>query len=281
MKRYTPFLLLLILSFPVKAQLINITAHKQGTMYLSAGYSRGWFSKSDIYLKGRYPDAPGIPSDARGKEYDFILMRASAEDSHDVQPVGEWDASFPQSCFKLGYIFHGENINGIELGFDHVIYTMNPGQTLRVQGVLYDSLNQQTDSVDRAMVVGDNFVHFGYNKGVNYLMLSFVRGMPLLRTRTEMHTINCLVKPGAGVVIPRADVSVYGMRKNNDYHVAGYVAGLEVAFRYIYAEQVFIETAAKGCYANFSKVVEEVVFSAHHYFTSFEWLVSIVYHFLL
>jgi len=277
------FILLILCAFSVtaEAQLAPITAKSKGTFYLLWGYNRDWFSKSDIHFKGTYPDTPQMPAEARGQKYDFTLLGADAEDRPQFNRIVDWDISIPQFYYRLGYIFHGENINGIEIGFDHVKYVMKSDQVLRVQGQLYDSTSQGVVNVDKEMLVTDKFVHFEHTNGANYLMLSFVRGMPLLRTRSEMHTILCLVKPGAGIVIPRSDVSINGVRKDNEFHIAGYVAGLEVSFRYIFAEHVFLETSGKGCYANYSNVLTTKGNSANHYFTSFEWLFSLGYQFHL
>lgn len=263
------------------AQLASVTAKKKGTFYLQWGYNRDWFSKSDIHFHGTYPNTAQSPIEARGQEYDFTLYAADAQDRAQLNRIVDWDVTIPQFYYRLGYIFHGEEINGIEIGFDHVKYVMKSNQTLRVQGQLYDSLSQSIVTVDKEMVVGDRFVHFEHTNGANYLMLSFVRGMYLLRTKSEMSTILCLVKPGAGIVIPRSDVTINGVRKDNQYHVAGYVAGLEVSFRYILGSHIYVETAGKGCYANYTNVLTTDGNSAHHYFTSFEWLFSLGYQFHL
>jgi hypothetical protein len=281
MKRKALLIILCISSLAAEAQLINITASKKGTFYLLWGYNRDWYSKSDIHLYGSYPDSPQSPPEARGRKYDFTLLGADAEDRPQFDQIADWDVTIPQFYYRFGYIFHGENINGIEIGFDHLKYVMKADQTLRVQGQLYDSATQSIITVDKEMLVTNQFVHFEHTNGANYLMISFVRGMPLLRTRSEMHTILCLVKPGAGIVIPRSDVTINGVRKDNEFHIAGYVAGLEVSFRYIFAEHVFLETAAKGCYANYSNVLTTPGNGANHYFTSFEWLFSIGYQFHL
>lgn len=280
----TKFILLLLLSTLAAdsmAQLIPITAKNKGTFYFMWGYNRDWFSKSDIHFKGTYPDSPLTPVEARGKQYDFTLVGAKAVDRPQFNHIADWNVTIPQFYYRFGYIFPGENFSGIEVGFDHVKYVMVSDQTLRVQGTVYDSTIESVANVDRDMLVGDEFVHFEHTNGANYLMLSFVRGMPLLRTRSEMHTVMCYVKPGAGIVIPRSDVTINRVRKNNEFHVAGYVAGLEVSFRYVLAGHVYLETAAKGCYANYTNVLTTDGNSANHYFTSFEWLFSLGYQFHL
>lgn len=278
------FLLLLLLFITVaetSAQLGSITAKKKGSLYLQWGYNRSWFSKSDIHFKGTFPDSPQSPKEVRGMEYDFTLLGADAEDRPQFDQIADWDITIPQFYYRVGYIFHGENINGIEAGFDHVKYVMKSNQTLRVQGTIYDSTTHSMVNVEKEMLVGDDFVHLEHTDGANYIMLSFVRGMYLLRSRLETHTVLCLVKPGAGILLPRSDVTIYNVRKDNDYHVAGYVAGLEVSLRYILAGRIILETGGKACYANLSNVLTTEGNSAKHQFTSFEWLFSIGYQFRL
>lgn len=283
MKHSYILLFMLTLSFTAPAQLSNISAKNNGQVYLMWGYNRDWFSKSDIHLAGTYPDSPIIPAEARGKSYDFTLLGADAHDRAQFNHIADWNVTIPQFYYKIGYIFPGNNdvLNGLEISFDHVKYVMSSDQTLRVQGQLYDSTAGAVTMVDREMIVNDKMVHFEHTNGANYLMLSFVRGMPLARNRTETHMLQCLVKPGIGIVVPRSDVTIFGIRKDNEYHVAGYVAGLEVTFRYMYAEHIILETAGKGCYANYTDVLTTEGSSANHYFTSFEWLFSIGYQFRL
>ena len=164
-----------------RAQLSPITAKNKGTFYFMWGYNRDWFSKSDIHFKGTYPDSPLTPKEARNKQYDFTLVGAKAEDRPQFNHIADWDVTIPQFYYRFGYIFPGENINGIEVGFDHVKYVMISDQTLRVQGQLYDSTTESVVTVDRDMVVSDDFVHFEHTNGANYLMVSFLRGMQIGR----------------------------------------------------------------------------------------------------
>jgi len=278
--RFIFFIALATFSIAAKAQLINITASKNGNLYVMGGYHRDWYSKSDIYIKGNYVYDSGVPAEAQGREYEFILLGATAIDKPDIKNISEWDVNLPQFYYRVGYLFYNENIIGLELGFDQLNYSMKSDQTIRVQGVLFDSTTNDVDSVDRPMIVGDNFVKYEHS-GLNYLTLSFVRGMHLWRTRTEMHSIQCLVKPGAGIAVPHTLISVYGHNMKQGYQVAGYVAQLEVAFRYILAEQLFIETGAKGSYVNLSNIHTPEGTSAHQTFTVFQWMISVGYQFHL
>jgi hypothetical protein len=278
--RFIFFVALAMIYTAADAQLINITASKSGSLYLMGGYHRDWYSKSDIHLKGNYSNDANVPEAARGKEYEFIMLSADAVDKPEVSNIDEWDVNLPQFYYKLGYLFYNEDILGIELGFDQLNYKMKPDQVLRVQGVMFDSTTNYVDSVDRDMRVGDNFVSYEHS-GLNYLMLSFVRGMHLWRTRTEMHSLQCLVKPGAGIAFPHTLISVYGQHMKQDYHVAGFVAALEASVRYVYAEQVFIETGAKASYVNLSNIKMVEGTTAHQTFTSLQWMVSIGYLFHL
>lgn len=280
-KRFFVFVLLGFFSGAAFGQLGSITARKQGRLYLGGGYCRAWFSKSDISIKGIYPDAGSVPDDARGQKYEMTLLSAKAADAPDIPDFSQWGISSPQYNLRLGYLFYGEYVNGVELSFDHFTYTVKPDQTLRVQGILYDSTSGGVVKVERDMLVSDELVHFEHNGGCNYLMLSFVRGMPLARNRTETHTLYCLVKPGIGVVVPQSLVVFNGVRYEEPFHIAGYVAGLEAAFRYTAVDQIYIETSGKVGYANFTDVLTAKNISASHAVSSFSWMVSIGYLFRL
>jgi hypothetical protein len=93
------------------------------------------------------------------------------------------------------------------------------------------------------------------------------------------HIVMALLKPGAGIVIPRSYVSINNVSKDNRYHIAGFVAGMDVALRYTYADGVFFETSGKGCYADYRDVLTTIGNKAHHHFTSFEWLFSLGFQF--
>jgi len=248
---------------------------KKGTLYLMWGYNRDWFSRSDIHLEGTYENSAKIPEAAHGKKYDFTLMDAEAKDAPRFNSILNWEITIPQFYYRVGYLFKGEKINGIELGFDHVKYIMKANQTLHVQGTLFDSTSMQVAQVDREMIVGEHFVQFEHTNGANYLMMSYVRGIQIVKSPSLKHVVLGLVKPGAGIVIPRSYVSINDVSKDNQYHIAGYVAGLEVAVRYTYIDKVFFETAGKGCYANYMDVLTTDGNKAHHHFTSFEWLFSV------
>src|SRR5215218_1923301 len=102
--RFIFFIALLTFAAGAQAQLINITASKNGNLYLMGGYHRDWFSKSDIYIKGNYLQDPGIPAEARGREYEFILLGATAVDKPEVSSISDWDVNLPQFYYKLGYL---------------------------------------------------------------------------------------------------------------------------------------------------------------------------------
>jgi len=256
-----------------------IETTKKGKLYLMWGYNRDWFSKSDIHLKGTYENNTKIPEAARGHEYNFILKDAVAKDAPRFNSILNWEVTIPQFHYRFGYLFPGEKINGIEIGFDHVKYILKEDQILHVQGMLYDSASGGVNSVDREMVMGRNFVQFEHTNGANYLMASYMRGIPIFMSRNLTHVIMCLVKPSAGIVIPRSYVSIYEISKDNRYHIAGYVAGFDIALRYTYADRFFFETSGKGCYANYMDVLTTPGNKAHHYFYSFEWLFAVGYQF--
>lgn len=62
-------------------------------------------------------------------------------------------------------------------------------------------------------------------------------------------------KFGAGIVVPRSDVTLFGQRWNHCFHVAGQIVGAELGLRVELFRFFFIEPSVKGAYANFNKVL--------------------------
>ena len=87
------------------------------------------------------------------------------------------------------------------------------------------------------------------------------------------------MKPGAGIVIPQSEVALFNVDQNNNYHIAGYVAGLDLDLRYVFLKHYTAETGFKGVYANYLDVLSVGDARANHSFFCVEWLICIGYQF--
>nr|MBA3971987.1 hypothetical protein [Bacteroidota bacterium] len=173
------------------------------------------------------------------------------------------DLTIPQYVYRLGYFFNDKY--GIEINFDHVKYVMNDYQTLRVKGTIHGKYIDKDTTISPV-----DFLRFEHTDGANFLMLNFMRRLQLFQSKNNKHKLSAIGKIGGGIVIPRTDVTLFGNRVDNRFHIAGYCAGTEVGIRYEAYKYFFMEYTGKGVFANYTKVLTVGSGEAHHYFWTFE-----------
>lgn len=253
-------LLLFIISSGVSAQDATPTtkAKKQkGSFYLTWGYNKDWFSRSDLHF-----------SNGGSNSYDFTVHKAKAEDRPNFDELFNKDISIPQFIYRLGYYFKNGK-TGIEGSFDHAKYIMIQNQVAHVTGTIHDV------SIDKDTILSPGFLKFEHTNGANFIMLSFLYRDKLLQSSSKLHTLQGVIKPGAGIVVPQSDVSIFGKRQNNYYHVAGYILGVEGNLRYELGRYFFAETGFKGVFANYTDVLTVDEARANHHFFCLEWILGI------
>lgn len=244
----------------------------KGSLYFSWGYNRDAFSKSDIHLKnttGEYNPVTG-----NHDYYDFTIYDATAKDRNGIRDVFNTDLTIPQYVYRIGYYFNNKKDLGIEINFDHVKYVMRDWQTLHVKGNI---LGQEVDK--DTLISPDNFLHFEHTDGANFLMLNIMKRQRLYASKNDKHWISVIGKVGAGPVIPRTQVTIFGQDLNNRFHIAGYCAGIELGLRYDAFKHIFIEYTAKGAYANFTNVLVLGSGKAHHHFWTAENILTLGFQF--
>lgn len=246
----------------------------KGTFYFSWGYNRDWFSKSDIHFKNttsEYDVQKGQP-----KSYDFTVYDAKAHDRPGFRNILRSDLTIPQYVYRVGYFFNDKRDFGIEINFDHVKYIMDDYQTLRVKGTI------QGQTIDQDTLIDPNtFLHFEHSDGANFLMLNFVKRQRLLVSKNKKHWLSVVAKIGAGPVIPRTDVVLFGERLNNRFHIAGYCMGVETGLRYDVFKHIYLEYTAKGAWANYTDVLVIGEGKAKHHFWTFENILVLGFQFPL
>jgi hypothetical protein len=229
----------------------------KGNFYLTWGYNLDWYSKSDLHLKG---------NDFGG--YDFTLYNAKAHDKPGLDHIFGTSISIPQYVYRAGYYFGDKHNLGIEIGFDHTKYIMTNNQRLHLKGRIGEMY------YDQDTLVGRDFLMFEHTNGANFLMASLVKRFCLLSSASQNHRLQAIVKTGAGIVIPKTDVTLFGQRLDNRFHIAGYVAGVDAGFRYDIFKYFFVETTLKGVFANYTNVLTVGDGRANHHFFAGEYIFS-------
>ncbi len=222
-------------------------AHFSG-MYVQWGYNRECYTNSDIHF-------------SNGSQYDFTLHSAHASDKPDYDAI--WNApadiTIPQYSYRIGVYLNREATWAMELNFDHAKYVMNDDQYMHISGqVGGEPLNADT-------TVRRDFLHFEHTDGANFLHINYVYQHYLVEGK-RFARLSYLLKGGAGVVIPRTDVSYMGHELNNRFHVAGYIVSAEASLRFYPLRNFFIELSGKGGFADYRNVLTIEGGQAYHHF---------------
>ena len=231
----------------------SMSKSSKGTLYLTWGYNKDWYSKSDLHFSGTEHGG-----------YNFTLKKARAHDNPSIDKIFVYDLSIPQYVYRAGYFFNNKQNTGIEIGFDHTKYIMSTNQVLRLKGNIGETY------YDMDTLVHEDFLLFEHTNGANFLMANFIKRFYIAKTANRKHWLSLVVKPGAGIVIPKTDVTLFGERLDNKFHIAGYVAGVDATLRYDFFKHFFIEGSAKGVFANYTNVLTVGSGKAHHHFFAAE-----------
>jgi len=239
----------------------------KGTFYFSWGYNKDWYSKSDLHFQNNtsaYNSETGKP-----ESYNFTLYDVEATDRPGFKDILRTDLTIPQYVYRLGYYFNNKRDFGIEINFDHTKYIMKNNQTVRLKGSIHG------EYYDKDTLVSTNFLEFEHSDGANFLLLNFMKRQPLLTSKNKKHWVSAVVKVGAGLVIPKTRVHIFGETLDNKFHVAGYCAGIETGFRYDAFKYIFMEYTAKGVFADYRNVLVIGEGKARHHFWAFENILSV------
>lgn len=221
---------------------------KDGKIYGTWGYTRAIYSKSDIHFKDNTNTY--YPGTGRYHDYDFTIYDAKAHDKPDFEDIKDVvNVTIPQFVFRLGYYFNNKKDFGIEINYDHTKYVVTDYQTVRVKGTFNGNY------VDKDTILNPkDFLHFEHTDGANFWMINFIKRWKLYEPSKNFN-VGFVVKPGAGIVFPRTDVTMLGTRLNNNWHVAGWIVGLESGFRVEFLKHGVFEFVGKAAYADYRRAL--------------------------
>lgn len=251
------FSLLVLSALNLSAQKDSLKT-KKSSFYVTWGYTKAYYTKSTIHFVNN--SGTGI-----SKNYDFTIHDATAHDRMDLDKTGDIvNVTIPQFVFRIGYRINEKW--GVELNYDHTKYVVDDYQTVRVTG-RFDN-----HWIDSNMVMDPNtFLHFEHTDGANFWMINAVRQFEFYKP-TKKFIASWVVKPGAGIVLPRTDATLFGQELNNNWKVAGWIVGLETGLRLQFLRHGFFEFVGKGSYADYMNcfVLGKGNGKANHHFMTFQ-----------
>ena len=243
---FTFFLLLIsVFAFSQKKDSLKLKS-KKGSFYFTFGYTRVMnFSNSTIHfadLSNNYHSYTG-----KNNYYDFTIYDAKATDKPDFDKIPDvLNITIPQFVIHAGYYFGKKKDMGIEFNYDHTKYVVDDNQRVHIKGQFNNTYVDKDTTINP-----QNFLHFEHTDGANFFIINFLKRWTLYNP-SERFNLNWVAKGGAGIVFPRTDVTLFGERLNNDWHVAGWIMGIESGLRAEFLRHGVFEFTAKGCYADYA-----------------------------
>lgn len=235
--------------------LIKSVFHGPKEFYFSWGYHRNWYSKSDLHFR------KGLGNEFAGEaDYiNFTVYEAKAKDRPDFDGIKDVaNITVPQCNARLGFT-NKRTGWGLELIYDHAKYVVQDFQNVSVKGNIHGK------QVDTFMQLDPHkFIHLEHTDGANYWMLNLTKQFTLIQINKNVKLSNML-KLGGGINLPRTDVSLFGKRNNNNFHIAGYVLGFENALRFNLGKYIYSELAAKYAFVYFTNAIVDK--AAHTFVT--------------
>ncbi|MBS1634528.1 MAG: hypothetical protein JST26_01310 [Bacteroidetes bacterium] len=247
MRNITLFLLLLCTSISIaQTDTLKLKKTHKGNFYGSWGYTRAWYSKSTIHFvdrSGKYHETSHTYNN-----YDFTIYNATAHDRPDFDKIKDViNITIPQFVFRIGYYFNNKQDFGIELNYDHAKYVVDDYQRVHIKGDINGKYVDQDTILDP-----QHLVHFEHTDGANFWMFNFVKRWKFIQPSKNFN-VGWVVKAGPGFVYPRTDVTMFGERLNNNWHISGWIVGAETGLRTEFLKHGVFEFTAKGSYADYMK----------------------------
>jgi len=242
---------------------------RKGNLYLSWGYNRAVFSKSDIHFTG--------------DGYDFTITDLTARDQpggHDFLTYIKPNMfTIPQFNWRFGYFLTDKTY--VTFGSDHMKYNMDKQVTL-LTGTITGAVNPGTYN-NTEVIVGEGaesgvympglvdslpagFVsEFEHCDGLNDFAFELGHLEQLWISNNNKHAFSVHGTFGAGMMIPDSDTDVLGHEPRHDmeagkkaYHLAGYTLSASIGLQFDFFSHFFLLGKLKAGYTNMPDILTTV-----------------------
>lgn len=216
---------IVLVDLPLQAQLDSKDHIRKKSFYLTWGYNRSNYDKTDIRFFG--------------DDFDFTLKDVRA---HDLPLPFEGKVylnplkfTIPQFDFRVGY-FIRENLS-ISGGWDHMKYRMTQHQRVKIEGTVSESFSEEHAGTysEQNFDLDPSFIRMEHTNGLNYLRFGLEHYTHLWSDARQNFHAELSLGLGAGLAMPWTDTHVSGVRYENWVHVAGWglsgTMGLKLRYR--------------------------------------------------
>ncbi len=227
---------ILCIPFSVFAQAPAKTKlHKKGDFYLYWGYNRSGYTTSDIRFTG-----PG---------YDFTLQDVQAHDRPTEVTLENYakpaNMTIPQYVYRIGYFISDRW--ALSAGMDHMKYVLGANQTVAINGSIQqpgNPFNGDYNGEERELT--SDFLHFEHTDGLNYASVGADYFYPIYTSPSGRYGVSALAGAGLGLLIPKSNVTLMGGERNDEFHIAGWGASLNLGAQAYFFKYFFFRTQLKG-----------------------------------
>jgi len=222
---------------------------RKGDFFASWGYNRSWYANSDINFRG-----PG---------YDFTLRDVKAHDRQSKFGSDYFNPakiSIPQYDLRIGYYF--KDNYSISLGWDHMKYVMDIPQRVRIDGYIdpmisspgHPTGNMAGTYNGQEINVKEEMLTYEHTDGFNYANMEIQRDDDIWVSKSQRRSFTLETGLGAGVFVPRSDVHLFGLGRNNHWNLAGYGFSAKAGLKYYFTRGLYLQNSTKVGYSNLKNV---------------------------
>jgi hypothetical protein len=218
---------------------------EKGWVYFAGGTHRIWYTPSTISVRRH-----------TSPSFDFTLYHVKGKDDGGLR----WDEGAPEFGYTVGYYFANKGF-GLEYHYDHIKYYARPDQVVHMKGVI------DRTTYDKDTALTDDFFELEHSDGGNYAMFNIVKWLPITATKDRKFVLDWLIKGGLGFVNPKTNSTIMGTRRDDKYHLSGYVIGAESGLRFNVFKYFIATTSFKGVFANYNKFLIDGGFGKQKWFS--------------
>jgi hypothetical protein len=221
----------------------------KGKFYLHWGYNFSSYAKSDLRLYG--------------KGYDFTLKNVLAHDRPTPLSATYIDLSrlsIPQFNAHFGYYLN-DNYS-ISIGWDHMKYVLDVPQTVKISGTIDATISEPAISTgskagvytNQDITLTPDFLTFEHTDGFNYASVEVERYDDAWRAKKGNMYLAMETGLGAGLIIPRSDVRLFGVGQNNFWNLAGWGISAKAGAKLFFNKHLFFQGSLKTGWTNLSNI---------------------------